>query len=427
MKNMKEKVIRLLESELGAWLDRNESLVERAIPEESKIFPLLCGSIVEGFLSKGSDLDFSLVIDDRIRRPRLRGEFSGEYSTFINQLEKKVKRYGIDHMCSMSYRPRTITYLLQFKKVKNPQFRVNYFLFGELIYPKAKKRSIRKRLASLRDLQEFKRELLGEYRKRYGYKLFKVTASVLKKPEKYSPKRVFREIQLAINTFIMAYGLEGMKIIEKDLLEKFVEISKSTLTKDARKIIEPIIEDAFQRLRELKERGKQSSFKRRRLKFYKNKGMISDDELSKLKFITTYLYEYVYEPLLNFYEIQVKLVEVLRDEFNVDIQWLGIRKDHAYIAFRNHEKVKCLDIIPEGDSKFGVYVLVKGGIREDLAKRGVKRLVEIEHAIGTLNLPCKVHVPTTKLRGRVHFKLFSVRRDEDVNELKMKIAHAGVF
>jgi len=56
--NLKSKIVTLLEKEFGKWLEENENLIIERIPEECKIFPILCGSVVEGFISKGSDLDF---------------------------------------------------------------------------------------------------------------------------------------------------------------------------------------------------------------------------------------------------------------------------------------------------------------------------------------------------------------------------------
>lgn len=42
-----------------------------------------------------------------------------------------------------------------------------------------------------------------------------------------------------------------------------------------------------------------------------------------------------------------------------DIQWLGIRIDHAYISLQGRSKVKCIDIIPKND-EFEIYAIVRG-------------------------------------------------------------------
>lgn len=44
---------------------------------------------------------------------------------------------------------------------------------------------------------------------------------------------------------------------------------------------------------------------------------INDDELIKLQRVLKYLLEYAYDPLQIFYEIQVKLTGVLRDDFHL--------------------------------------------------------------------------------------------------------------
>jgi hypothetical protein len=89
-------------------------------------------------------------------------------------------------------------------------------------------------LASPEDFREFKESLQEEYRRKYGYKPFEVKASVLVEPERFSPKSIYRELQLLINTFIMTYGLEEKRLtekMEKELQIKVKEILRSTLTR----------------------------------------------------------------------------------------------------------------------------------------------------------------------------------------------------
>ncbi len=433
--NLKKEITTLLEEEFGKWLDKSENLIVSEIPERSKIFPMLCGSIVEGFMSKGSDLDFSVIIDDRIERPRIEGRLSETFREFLNKLNEKVKGYGLSHICTMSYKLRTTTYLLEFENCKNPQFRVNYFLFGKLIHPNVKKVEVKKRLATPDDFIEFKKSFQEKYREKYGYKLFQVEKSVLTNPERYSPRRIYREVQLGINTFLMAYGLELEKLTEKmeeELLEKSFEITRSTLMKDAHEMIKQEVKQALHKLFELKEKRKKDSvFKRRRLKFFREKGVISDDEWNKLQRFLRYLSEFVYEPLQNFYEIHVKLAYILRDIFHVDIHWLGLRKDHTYITLHDHEKIKCLDIIPSTQNAFNVYAIFNKETTQNLINKNYEKLIEskvIDSSLG-VDLPFKKHVQFKgkKKWGRIHFKLFSVTKDEDIDSLKEKIGRTGLM
>jgi ATP-dependent Lon protease len=202
----------------------------------------------------------------------------------------KVRGVGLDHVCRMAYKIRTTTYLLAFEKCKNPQFRVNYFLFSKLINPRIKSGEIKDRLASPEDFREFKESLQEEYRRKYGYKPFEVKASVLVEPERFSPKSIYRELQLLINTFIMTYGLEEKRLtekMEKELQIKVKEILRSTLMREAVRIIEPEVIDSLENIKKLKEYAKKS--KRKRLSFYVRSGSIEDKELNKLKKVFTTL------------------------------------------------------------------------------------------------------------------------------------------
>lgn len=425
--NLKTKIIRLVEKEFGNWLDDNESLLIQKIPDGSKIFPMLCGSMVEGFISKGSDLDFSLIIDDTTVRPRIRGKLSRAFKEFLNELNEKVQTYGLDHVCKMAYKIRTTSYLLEFENCKNPQFRVNYFLFGKLIHPDTKKGEVKRRLATFEDFIEFKKRFQERYRRKFGYKLFQVEKSVLTNPEGYGPKRIYRNVQLIINAFLMAYGLESKGLTEKmedELFTKTLEIIKSTLMKSAQEKMKHNAKQALRKLLELKKAGKENSlFKRRRLKFFKENGIITDRELLELRRFLRFLLEFVYNPLENFYEVQIKLVHVIRDVFHIDIQWLGLRKDHAYITLSHHKKVKCLDIFSSQPNEFDVYAIISQETMRDRIDKNYYKLVEVKEVDSSLGieLPFKKHIPFQSKRGRIHFKLFSVKREEDLRHIEEKL------
>jgi len=420
---VKKRATTLIEKELGEWLEKNKSVIIERIPVKCKILPVFSGSIVEGFLGIGSDLDFSLIIDDREEKPRIKGKLSKAFKHFIDTLNMKVREVGLDHVCRMAYKIRTTTYLLAFEKCKNPQFGVDYFLFSKLINPRIKSGEIKDRLASPEDFREFKESLQEEYRRKYGYKPFEVKASVLVEPERFSPKRIYRELQLLINTFIMTYGLEEKRLtekMEKELQIKVKEILRSTLMREAVRIIEPEVIDSLENIKKLKEYAKKS--KRKRLSFYVRSGSIEDEELNKLKRVLHYFKEFVYDPLLRFSEVQVKLADVLLNTLNAEIQWLGLRKDHAYITLHNHANIVCLDIIPQERGKFDVYVKVKKKVEKELLNTSCEKIFEktIKDSSLGIPLPCKTHHRSG--RGRVHFKLFTLGEGDNhlVIEEKLK-------
>ena len=423
---LKEEVTALLERKFGEWMEQNVDLIKQKIPITCKIYPMFCGSMVEGFLTKGSDVDFSVIIDDRKEKPLIRGTLSRTFKQLINDLEEEVKTYGLDHMCGMSRKIRTTTYLLGFENCRNPQFRMNYFLFGKLINPIVRNREIKKRLATDSEFLSFKRELQHNYRSKYGYELPRVERKVLANPSRYGPKRAYRETQLVINSFLMAYGLTAQKLTEKmdkELVDKALEITKSNLMRNARTTIETELKDAMQKLFLVKEKGK-IAFKRKRLKFLKEHGLLTDEEWRKIQTILIYFLEYVYEPLINFYEIQVKLTDLLRDDFNLNIQWIGLRKDHAYITLQGYN-VKCLDIIPRTEGKYEVYVVVSREVSKELMRKKYTILFETKGNLGSLNLPHKLHKPGNKGR-KPHFLIFTANAEElnDLRILKEKLQQA---
>ena len=422
---IKSKAITLLEEEFGKWLDQNKDLIVKRIPKECKIYPLLCGSLVEGFLSKGSDLDFSVMIDDRKEKPRIRGKFSRQFKHFVEELNGKVKSIGLDHVCDMARKVRTVNYLLMFENCKNPQFRVNYFLFSKLLIPKVMSKEVKERLASFNEFLEFKKNFQSEYRKKFGFQLFKVKDSVFMYPEKYSPKRIYRELQLIVNTFLMAYGLEAKKLtekMEKELQIKVAEILKSTLTRKAIPIMELKSKSVLRNLYRWKEIARER-YKRKRLNFLLKSGVIKNEELNDLKIVLKFFKEFVYEPLLRFSKIQVELANTLNN-CNIDIQWLGLRKDHAYISLHNHPKIVCFDILLSKGEGFDVYVKVKKEFENERKNKGFEMIFEKEIEDSSIGIPLsrKIHLTHLKSgRGRIHFKILTLTDRDDVSNIQKKL------
>jgi len=59
----KEEIKEFLEREIGKWLDENADLITSRYGVNIKIYPLLCGSYVEGFATKGSDVDIAVLVE----------------------------------------------------------------------------------------------------------------------------------------------------------------------------------------------------------------------------------------------------------------------------------------------------------------------------------------------------------------------------
>ena len=82
-------------------------------------------------------------------------------------------------------------------------------MFTILLRPKVRNKEIRKLLADRGDLDSFKKRLLSSIRKLGIGRILKildnVNLNVLRSPEKYTPKRVYREIQLRLNDFMLIF------------------------------------------------------------------------------------------------------------------------------------------------------------------------------------------------------------------------------
>ena len=101
---------------------------------------------------------------------------------------------------------------------------------------------IKKVLADEDDLRGLKLELIDEYRKRFGYEFpFEITDRCFKNPKNYGLKRIYRQIQLVINSFIMLYGVglprELKEYTEEELMNKFRVVLRSSLSRKVQQIL----------------------------------------------------------------------------------------------------------------------------------------------------------------------------------------------
>ena len=157
------------------------------------------------------------------------------------------------------------------------------------------------------------------------------------------------------------------------------------------------------------------------MKFLKGQGLLNDQEWKRIRVMLMYFWHYVYEPLKNFYEIQVKLIDLLKDEFGFDVQWLGLRKDHAYISLRD-PIIRCLDIMLKNEQKCELYVVVSREKAKKLKRKPYATLFEKTENLGPLNLPYKVHKRASRGR-RPHFLILSINKEEfeELETVKAKL------
>jgi len=418
----KEAIKEFLEKEIGRWLDKNANLITSKYGVNIKVYPLLCGSYVEGFATRGSDVDIAVLVEGIKRIDKDINDTFREYIKALNESEE-LKRLGISHICGVKSL-RTTSWLLSFKRSKNPAFRAHFFLFSELLHPKVRSDRIKEILADEDDLRELKLELINKYRERFGYEFpFEIADKCFKIPENYGLKRIYRQIQLVINSFIMLYGVglprELKEYTEEELMNKFRVVLRSSLSKEIyNKYSERLIE-ILQRIRELRDEVKRLGLKNVRLKGLVRRGIIKQEELRKIELLMEFIYHLIYKPLKDYYELHARLVEALT-HLGWKIRYLGLRATHAYIAI-DHPIINCIDIIPLGDNEHGyaLCLVVKNKWLDSFERLyGTVILVEVKEEIKfteTLKVRVRVHRETSKVKRRgkyrKHFKVATISKD----------------
>jgi len=224
----------------------------------------------------------------------------------------------------------------------------------------------------------------------------------------------------------MTYGLSDDKITEKmeeELKEKALRTIKSTIMRKAQgKIIEDL-EKTFNRILNLKERKKkENKLKRKRLSYMLKNGMIDNEELESIKRTICYLLYYVFLPLQKFHIIHTNLVDILNHD---KINWLGLRRTHAYITFDKFKPIKYIDIL-RTQNGFDLYFGIKQDLELQLISQGYKVILEQTTTSRPLRIPEKTHTDSGDRRNRKHFKLTSINNNEVKNkdELKNKVDRA---
>jgi len=432
----KGEIKEFLEREIGKWLDENADLIISRYGVNIKIYPLLCGSYVEGFATKGSDVDIAVLVEGV---KSIDKDINDSFREFINTLNesKDLKKLGISHICGVKSL-RTTSWLLSFRRSKNPAFRTHFFLFSELLHPMVGNDRIKKVLADEDDLRGLKLKLIEEHKRRFGYEFpFEITDSCFENPKKYGLKKIYRQIQLVINSFIMLYGIGLPRALEEyteeELMNKFRVVLRSSLPKELyNKYSEELIE-ILQQIRELRDKVKELGLKYVRLTGLVKKGIIKQEELQKIEFLMEFIYHLIYRPLKDYYELHTKLVEALT-LLGWKIRYLGLRTTHAYIAL-DHQIINCIDIIPlEGNKhEYALCLIVKDKWLDDFERSYSDILVEVKEEIvisKTLKVPVRVHRELSKVkrrgRYRKHFKVATLNKNSSPQQISKILRNAVV-
>jgi hypothetical protein len=181
------------------------------------VFPLIGGSLVEGLMTAGSDLDLCVMIDDGDPEDVISKLRSG-FKRSMSELDAQLKRLGLSGVCRISRRIHRADEFLGLHMchesraaVLRTGVRLNFILSTQLLHLKVDRGAIGERLASERDSLRLKRGLYGRYAKALGYAYIPILPYVLERPGGFTPGRVLAQVQLAVNDLLLATsGIEGI-------------------------------------------------------------------------------------------------------------------------------------------------------------------------------------------------------------------------
>lgn len=209
--------IRLTRKAVAKWLVENHGPIGSAFRTTPTFFPLIGGSLVEGLMTIGSDLDFCMMVDGKVTELEV-GALQPGFRRSMSELDSTLKRTGLSGLCRVSRRIRITDGFLGLQRGQEPRagvlrtgVRLNFVLSCELLDTGVDGRELHVRLADERALRELKRRLYGNYRRALGHSFIPVLAYVLKRPGSYTPSRWAAQVQLAVDDLALAmHGVEGI-------------------------------------------------------------------------------------------------------------------------------------------------------------------------------------------------------------------------
>lgn len=245
--------IRLTRAAVAKWLVENNSLIGSAFRSTPTFFPLIGGSLVEGLMTIGSDLDFCMMVDGNVTEREV-GALQPCFRRSMSELDSQLKRIGLSGLCRVSRRIRIADGFLGLQRCHESRaaalmtgVRLNYVLSCELLYTGVGGKKLRFRLANERTLRALKRRLYGNYRKALGCPCVPVLAYVLKRPGSYTPARWAAQVQLAINGLaLIMHGFNGISGTVYDKAPKVAGAASGKVADSSMGTHEPVADrDAF--------------------------------------------------------------------------------------------------------------------------------------------------------------------------------------
>jgi len=284
---------------MASWLTDNGEMLAATFGPRCTFYPVVAGSIVEGLLTPGSDVDLCAMVDG-VGLVRDTSGAQDSYKRSISALDKGLKEMGLGGVCRISRRIRHADDFLELHRcheskaaVMRAGVRMNFILTCRLLNVEVNERELGMRVATGPMLTCLKRRLYGCYCKTLGLAHIPVLSHLLKRPGGYTPKRVAMQVQVAANDLLLA--ADGIERISGELADKLSRVVDIYERKRTLMECDRMKEDfgaAIDLIRELKTLSlTDRNAHRRSFNYLILKGYMKRAQWELVRQLTDYLYE----------------------------------------------------------------------------------------------------------------------------------------
>jgi len=212
------KAASLTQAAIAHWLDTNSEQIADALKSEITLFPLIGGSLVEGTMTCGSDLDFCMMIDGEGRKEEV-DKIEPSFRHLISGLDGQLRQSGLSGVCRIARRTRYADQFLELHRchesraaVMRTGAKLNYVLSCRLLDIGRYDMESQVGIATEPEFLNLKERLYRSYYETLGYPFIPMLPYLLKRPGSYTPRRVMEQVQIAINNVLLHMsGVDSIK------------------------------------------------------------------------------------------------------------------------------------------------------------------------------------------------------------------------
>jgi len=152
-RGLAEASISLARDNLVDWLSDNKEMLAATFGPKCMFYPVVAGSLVEGLLTPGSDVDLCMMVDGR-GLGQDASDMQDSFKRSISMLDKGLKELGLGGVCRISRRIRHADDFLELhrcqdsKAVMRAGVRMNFILACRLLGVEVNERELGMRIAT---------------------------------------------------------------------------------------------------------------------------------------------------------------------------------------------------------------------------------------------------------------------------------------